>query len=203
MRCRTACRIIIACRSPVGDVRHAGLCILPRGGGRRSTCLVTASCGSPSLGRCGESSVARADTRALSICQGGLFGHASRLPWLLAPRPLGFGSVPQAESLPAASQASKGASSRASQKGRPVKIAAWVRHTGRTAVRSLGPSESVAGEASDTHAALRPSDSLLRWAANSLQFDSANATPPAFRQVLSWSVACRRWVADEIRMARK
>jgi len=52
-----------------------------------------------------------------------------------------------------------------------VKIAAWVRHTGRTAVRLLGPSESVAGEASDTHAALRPSDSLLRWAANSLQFE--------------------------------
>jgi len=33
--------------------------------------------------------------------------------------------------------------------------------------------------------------------------NSANATPPAFRQVMSWSVACRRWVADEIRMARK
>lgn len=158
---------------PVGDVRHAGLYILPRGGGRRSTCLVTASCGSPSRGRCGESGVARADTRALSIRQGGTFGDASRLPWLLAPRPLRFGPVPQVEPLPATSQGSKGASSRASQKGRPVKIAAWVRHTGRTAVRLLGPSESVAGEASDTHAALRPSNSLLRCAANSLQFRTA------------------------------
>ena len=50
------------------------------------------------------------------------------------------------EPLPATSQVSKGASSRTSQKGRLVKIAAWVRHTGWTAVRLLGPSESVAGD---------------------------------------------------------
>jgi len=79
-----------------------------------------------------------------------------------------------------------------------VKIAAWVRHTGRTAVRLLGPSESVAGEASDTHAALRPSNSLLRCAANSLQFEQRQrntaGVPPGVELVSGLSPL--RWLMN-------